>query len=83
MSTVKQRTCAAVELSGVKGDSGCRKSRQEPERPVRVAAHKVRANGVREPITAPRLERESDGLVVATKRSNVRGAKEPCQEHGV
>lgn len=34
----------------------------------------------REDITALWLKRESDGLVVAEKRGNARGAKQPCRK---
>lgn len=38
-------------------------------------------NVVEEDITSWRLCRESDGLTVARKRGNSRGAKEPCRKY--
>ena len=57
------------------------RSIEEPERPGQVIRTQglTRLNSPREYITAGRPGRESEGAVVARKRGNARGAKDPCQ----
>lgn len=56
---------------------------KEPERPTAA----VNGTGVpianrgREPITGCGLQWESEGVIVAGKRGNARGAKDPCRNH--
>ena len=45
---------------------------------TRAHRHREGASRGRECITCGGVRRESDGLVVAVKRGNARGAKEPC-----
>jgi hypothetical protein len=78
--TEKQRTLASVGPVGVRGVGAHQKnhhvtwetrSGRREQRPLAVGIHNHRQ----------RLGRESDGLVVARKRGNARGAKEPCCMH--
>jgi hypothetical protein len=78
--TGKQRTQAPVGPVGVRGVSACQKNRQvtlgappeppHPRQPVLGIHNEEWCLGV-----------ESDGLVVAEKRGNARGAKEPYCKH--
>jgi hypothetical protein len=78
--TGKQRTLAPVGPVGVRGVSACQKNRhvnlgdplRQPRQrqPVLEIHNRERCRGG-----------ESDGLVVAGKRGNARGAKEPCCKH--
>lgn len=79
-STGKQRTFAPVEPVGVRGVGADQKNHQVTwdtrsdrrlQRPLAMGIHNHRQ--------CP--GRESDGLVVAGKRGNARGAKEPCCKH--
>jgi hypothetical protein len=80
-SAGKQRTCAPVEPVGVRGVGAAQKNHHAtwetrsgsfvPTEPLAVGTHNHRQ--------CP--GRESDGLIVATKRGNARRAKEPCCKH--
>ena len=65
-----------------RGDRGRRGGRtsQEPERSDAVSGSSGESslNGLWEFITTARPRRKSEGLIVAAKRGNARGAKEPC-----
>jgi hypothetical protein len=78
--TGKQRTNAPVGPIGVRGVGACQKnyhaiwetrSGRRRKRQLPLGMHNHRQC----------LRRESDGLVVARKRGNARGAKEPCCMH--
>jgi hypothetical protein len=71
ISAGKQRTFAPVEPVGVKGVGADQKNRQVTWE-TRLGSRAVRQ-------LCP--GRESEGLVVAGKRGNARGAKEPCCKH--
>jgi len=61
-------------------DGGPERISQEPERSDEELpdSGESRRNGTWESITASRPCRKSEGLIVAMKRGNARGAKEPC-----
>ena len=65
----------------MRGDGGRRKNNVEPGRPgwARRGQACRRVNATRERITAGRPSRESEGVIVASKRGNARGAKDPCR----
>lgn len=80
--TGKQRTLAPVGPIGVRGVSARQKNRhvtwetrsgRRLKRPLPMGMHNHRQC----------LGWESDGLVVARKRGNSRGAKEPCCMHAI
>lgn len=80
LPTGKQRNCALVGPVGVRGVGAYQKNHHDNwetrldsrrERQLTMGMHNHRQ----------RLGRESDGLVVARKRGNARGAKEPCCMH--
>ena len=78
--TGKQRTSAPVGPVGVRGVSACQKNRQV------TLGDPLRSPRERQPVLGIHnrewcLGGESDGLVVAKKRGNARGAKEPCCKH--
>jgi hypothetical protein len=63
-------------LSGVIGDGACRKRTMGTERPLSAVPERdKRGRGRHNPAVVP--ARESDGFIVAVKRGNARGAKEP------
>ncbi len=79
-STGKQRTTAPVGPVGVRGVGAPQKNHHatwetRPSRRLKrqppLGMHNQRGC----------LERESEGFVVASKRGNARGAKEPCCKH--
>ena len=78
--TGKQRTQAPVGPVGVRGVGAHQKNHHvtwETRPGSRLRRQPPR--GMHNPRRC--LERESDGLVVARKRGNARGAKEPCCKH--
>ena len=78
--TGKQRTTAPVGPIGVRGVSARPKNHHvtwETRSSGRLMRHP--AMGIHNHRRG--LGRESDGLVVARKRGNARGAKEPCCKH--
>ena len=79
-STGKQRTFAPDEPVGVRGVGADQKNHQVTwdTRPD-SRLQRLLAMGIHNHRQRP--GRESDGLVVAGKRGNARGAKEPCCKH--
>jgi len=78
--TGKQRTFAPVRPVGVIGVGAHQKNHHVTWDTRSGSRHQwQRAMGTHN--HRPCLERESDGLVVAWKRGNARGAKEPCCKH--
>ena len=66
---------------GWEGTAGVDRSTEEPERPDRRDPSRAWGgrNRRRKSITAVGPGRESEGAIVAWKRSNFRGAKGPCR----
>jgi hypothetical protein len=81
ISTGKQRTCAPVETVGVKGVGANQQNHHVTweTRSGSFAQAGQLAVGMHN--HRQRSERESEGLIVAMKRGNTRGAKEPCCMH--
>jgi hypothetical protein len=81
---VKPATCQG--RNGIKALGGVgrseRRERVQKDMPetweTRAYGRQERASQYRECITWRGVRRESDGFIVATKRGNARGAKEPC-----
>ena len=78
--TGKQRTFALVGPVGVRGVSARQKNHQVTWE-TRSGGRLKRQLSMGMHNHQQCLGRESDGLVVATKRGNARGAKEPCCMH--
>lgn len=79
-SAGKQRIPAPVGPVGVRGGSACRKNNHD--RWETRAGSRSKRRSVEEIHNLQRSPaRESEGLVVAMKRGNARGAKEPCCIH--
>ncbi len=78
--TEKQRTWAPAGPVGVRGVSACQKNRHVTlGDPLRSPRRRQPVPGIHNQERC--LGGESDGLVVARKRGNARGAKEPCCMH--
>ena len=77
-STGKQRTGAPGEPVGVRGVGAGQKNQQLPGRPAWAVWARARRAEMGINNHRPCPGRESDGLIVARKRGNARGAKEPC-----
>ena len=82
--TVREATsrCSGSGSPGWEGTAGVERSTEEPERPDRVRrapGHGVASDRRREYITVAGHGRESEGAIVAMKRGNSRGAKDPCR----
>ena len=73
----KQRPFALIGHSGVVGEGARGKTYQEPGRPCSW----VEPNDRTEYIRSERRVRESAGPIVAVKRGNSRGAKQPHRTH--
>ena len=73
---------ALVGPVGVRGVGACQKNPKLPGRPAQaLAARQERTMGMHNHRTC--LGRESEGPIVAKKRDNARGAKEPCCMHDI
>ena len=80
-STGKQRTDAPVEPVGVRGVGADQKNHHVTWETRSGSSAQAGQLAVETHNHRQRLGRESDGLVVAEKRGNARGAKEPCCKH--
>ena len=83
----KPATCQASNGTYALGGAGRsgRRERAQKDKPETWETRRSRCpegtNSARECIIWRGARRESDGLVVAVKRGNARGAKEPCCTH--
>ena len=82
-ATVEEATdmCTRRALRGERGRRALKDGSRNLGDPAGSFPLTAGENGVEEDITSRRLGRESDGLVVARKRGNARGAKVPCRKY--